>query len=478
MSLKALKLILLVIFISAFILPSSKSFAEVNPEEVCQSMERIEEVCQTLSDAECRQLLEKCAKYYEEKSSQIEKDITKTEKEKKTLQNQIYLLKKKIEKLNLQIQQSNTMIGDLKLQIQDTESSISQTSFKIEDSRQKLANILRTINEDEQKSLIEILLSERTLSGFFDNLVALETLNLKNRELLEDIKNLKSSLESQKQSLDEEKTDLEKVVTIQTLQKKESESVKKDQEYFLKLTEAEYQKYLKEKEETQKKAQEIRSRIFELIGVPQAPTFEEALEIAKAVTSIVDIRPAFLLAVISQESAIGRNVGQCYLTNISTGEGVRASNNKKESRVMNPTRDVPYFLDITQELGRDPYNTPVSCWITAYYKGEPYGWGGAMGPAQFIPSTWKLYRDKIKNALGKAGDPWNIKDSFLAAALYLFDLGASSKTSSKEKSAASRYYGDPSSYYASQVMTRANCIQNFIDSGTMSSSCEDLILPQ
>jgi len=476
----ALKLILLVILILAFSLPNFLILAQETPnlEELCQSMDRINEECQALSPGDCRQLLEECSKFYEEKSSQIEEDLSKTQQEKNTLQNQISILLKKIEKLSLQIQQSNMMIKDLTLQISDTEVSINQTSLKIENSRQQLANILRTIYEEDQKSLLEILLTEKTLSGFFDNLVALETLNAKSRELLETVKNLKSSLEGQKQSLDEEKTDLEKAVTIQTLQKKESESVKKEQEYFLKLTEAEYQKYLKEKEEAQKKAQEIRSRIFELIGVPQAPTFEEALEIAKAVTSMVDIRPAFLLAVISQESAIGRNVGQCYLINTSTGEGVRALNNKKESRVMNPARDVPYFLDITQELGRDPYNTPVSCWIPAYYKGEPYGWGGAMGPAQFIPSTWKLYRDKIKNALGKAGDPWNIKDSFLAAALYLFDLGASSKTSSKEKSAASRYYGDPLSYYASQVMTRANCIQNFIDSGTMSSSCEDLILPQ
>jgi len=397
---------------------------ETNLEELCQSTDRIEKECESLSSTECRQLLEKCGQYYEEKSAQIEEDISKTEKEKKTRQNQIYILRKKIAKLYLQIQQSNTMINDLGLQIEDTEKSINQTSLKIEDSRQNLANILQAIYQEDQKSLIEILISERTLSGFFDNLMALETLNTKSRELLENIKDLKSSLEVQEQSLDEEKTDLEKVVIIQTLQKKESESVKKDQDYLLKLTETQYQKQLKEKEETAKKAAEIRARIFELIGVPKAPTFGEALEIAKYVESITGVKSALVLAVLTQESNIGRNVGQCVLTNSSTGAGKRISTGAAEIKVMSPSRDIPFFLKITGDLGRDPYNTPVSCRIPSVG-----GYGGAMGPAQFIPDTWANpkygYGLKVTEITGKPADPWNVKDAFLAAGLYLRDSGAS-----------------------------------------------------
>ncbi len=232
------KLALLFILISVFTLPNLKSFAQVNLEEVCQS----EEICQTLSDVECRQLLEKCAKYYEEKSAQIEEDITKTEQEKKTLQNQVYILRKRITNLDYQIYQSNLAIKDLGFQIEDTESSIEKTSLKIRDSRYQLANILQRIYEEDQKSLIEILLSEKELSDFFDDLMALEILNSKNQELLETIKSLKSSLESEKELLSEEKEDTERMVKIQILQKQESAKTKKEQEYFLKLTEAEYQK--------------------------------------------------------------------------------------------------------------------------------------------------------------------------------------------------------------------------------------------
>ena len=144
--------------------------------------------------------------------------------------------------------------------------------------------------------------------------------------------------------------------------------------------------------------------------------------------------------------------------------------------------------------------TPVSCWIAncaTYYNGQlylsgatvnaqggincsksgyvPYGWAGAMGPAQFIPSTWVLFEDRIRTYTGsETPNPWNVKDAFTASALYLFDLGASAKTSATELNAASRYYGGSSSY-ARQVATRADCIQGFIDSGKMSSYCNDLI---
>jgi hypothetical protein len=263
--------------------------------------------------------------------------------------------------------------------------------------------------------------------------VALENLNSKIQELLRGIKDLRVYLEGQKQSLDEEKTDLEGLVQIKTLQRQESQTIQREKDYFLELTEAEYQEYLKEKEVAEKRAAEIRTRIFELIGVPEAPTFGEALDIAKYVEGITGVRPAFLLAVLTQESNIGKNVGQCYLKDPDSGDGVIAYNGKEVSKVMNPSRDVPLFLEITKELGRDPYNTPVSCPMS-------YGWGGAMGPAQFIPSTWMIYKEKVKEITGRPADPWNIKDAFLAAALYLADYGAYKQTYDAEWRAAMIYF--------------------------------------
>ncbi len=436
----------------------------------------MESVCQKAIEEQSsdRKLLEKCERFYEQESEKIEKEISKTHKKRRTLQNEIYLLKKKIRSLNIQIQQSNMMINDLGVQIEETEKSIKQTSLKIEDSRRKLADIIQVIYQEDHKSIVEVLLSEKTLSDFFDDLASLENLNTKSQELLKNIKSLKSSLEIQTKSLDKEKANLENAVVVQMLQKRRNEKNKMNKNYFLRLTESQYQKQLKQKEAIEKNAAKIRSRIFELIGVPKAPTFGEALNIAKAAASMVNIRPSFLLAIISEESALGRNVGQCFLVNDKTGEGIRITNSRKAPRTMKPTRDVPIFLKITKKLGRDPHHTPVSCWIPLYYHRKPYGWGGAMGPAQFIPSTWNLYINKLKKILHKDGDPWNIKDSFVAAALYLADSGAKSKTRRGETLAANRYSGGYS-WYARDVIYRTNCIQGFINSGSMSSDCQSEI---
>ena len=453
---KIFRAIIFLFFLLMLFMPSFRIFSQEEPP--CQTRE------------ECESLLKK----YEEEIKKYEQNIQKTEKEKKTLQNQIYLLKQKIDKLKLEIEQSNVMIRDVSLQIKDTERSIENTSQKIEAQKRKLTEILRTIYEIDKKSLIEILLSERSLSGLFDNLMYLEVLNAKTQDLLLVVKNLKASLEDQKMVLEREKENLERILKMQTLQKQESENLKKEKEYLSKLTEAQYQKLISEKKEIEKEAARIRARIFELIGVTQAPTFGEALQIAQAVSQLTGVRPAFLLAIISQESAIGRNIGQCFLSDPKTGDGVRVTTKEKAPRTMNPQRDVPIFLELTQRLGRDPFSTPVSCWIPFYINGKPFGWGGAMGPAQFIPSTWKLYESQIAAKIGKTPDPWNIKDSFLAAAIYLADLGAVKQTPESERIAANRYCGGYPDY-ANEVMTRAKCIQDFIDTNTMSSFCQDLI---
>jgi len=411
------KKILLCILILLLVLPNFQTFAQTSTEE--------------------REELERELEELEKQIAEIDKDVKRTEQEKKTLENQIYLLRSRINKLDLQIYQGNIMIKDLGVQIIDTEGSIEETSFKIKDSRKHLARILQLIYESDQKSLIEILLSEEELSDFFNDLVALESLSVESGDLLENIENLKVRLEEQKDSLDNEKQDLENLVVLQTVQRRESSVIKKDKDWLLHLTETEYQKHLSEKQETEQKAAQIRARIFELIGIPEAPTFGEAYEIAKYVSGITGVRPALLLAVLTQESNIGKNVGQCYLKNPSTGSGVVVYSGKSVAKVMKPSRDVSPFLDITQALGRDPYNTPVSCPMS-------YGWGGAMGPAQFIPSTWNIYKDRLYDITGKPGDPWSIKDAFLAAGLYLSDYGATKQTYNGEWRAAMIYFSGTS----------------------------------
>jgi len=130
---------------------------------------------------------------------------------------------------------------------------------------------------------------------------------------------------------------------------------------------------------------------------------------------------------------------------------------------MKPGRDVGPFLTITSALGLDPLKTVVSC-----QQASVGGWGGAMGPAQFIPSTWMLFKDRLAADLGIPGmpNPWNPLHAFMASSIYLTDLGAGSQSYSAEKNAACKYYSGSScakskaiASYGTQALNMAATIQ-------------------
>lgn len=403
--------------------------------------------CDTIE--ECKGLLEE----YEKKIEEYRQDVNRTRSEQQTLQNKIYSLRQKINQLDYEIKRSTIIISDLETQVDETEQSISKSEMNIEKSREQLTQIMQRIYEEDQKSSLEIFLASNSLSGFFENVFALEQLLAENYKLLEEIKGLKINLEGQKEVLGEKQEEWVKTKQMQLLQKQESQSVKSEQEWLLERTkgeEAEYQRLLAKNEA---KAQQIRQRLFTLIGVPEAPTFGEAVEIARYVESITGVRAALLLAVFKQESNIGQNVGQCYLKNFETGAGIVASTGQPREKVMNPTRDVPQFLTICKESGRNPKNTLVSCPMS-------FGWGGAMGPAQFIPSTWIHYRGRVASTTGKPADPWNIKDAFLAAGFLLRDAGAADQTYNSEWCAAMVYFSGSCSsgydFYGNSVLALAD----------------------
>lgn len=444
------------VFLTVFLAVAPFFVIAENLEALCERISSSENSCQDMTATECRATLEKCAAYYDQQSAELAKDITKTQAQKDTLKNQISALRKKVTNLQYQINQGNLMVKDLNLQIDDTQESIDQTSVKIKESQNQMASILRTIAEEDKKSPLIILL-EGSLSDYFDNLSYLENLNARVSDLLESTTNLKDYLESQRGKMDEERGKLEKTIKIQSLQKQESEQSRKQQETYLKLTEAQYQQQLQDKKDAEKRAAAIKSRIFEVIGVPSAPNFEQAVQIAKYVSSLTGVRAALILAILTQESNLGKNVGQCYLKNTQTGDGVKIKTGAFSPRTMSSARDVQPFLKIVEALGRDPFTTPVSCVI--YYNGRPYGWGGAMGPSQFIASTWHNlgYGTKVAQITGKPADPWNINDAFLATGLLLKDNGALSN----EFNAAMKYYCGGSCtrydrFYGNSVIAIAN----------------------
>ncbi|BCX16268.1 MAG: hypothetical protein KatS3mg098_497 [Candidatus Parcubacteria bacterium] len=403
--------------------------------------------------------LEAQLKELEKQIAEYENTVSQYQKQGKTLESEIKALNAKIAKLNLQIKAINLSLEKLDKEINLTKDKITQTEGEILKNKKYLASILQDIYESEQVSVIEMMATNPKISDFFFNINNLIAVQDNLRVTLEKIIDLKNNLLDQKEALAEEYNDVSQLKAYQESQResiKKTEAQKKELLTLTKGQEAKYQEILKEKRKT---AAQIRSRIYELIGGGEL-SFGEAYKLAKVASEATGVRAALILAVLDRESALGRNVGQCKY-NVNPYYPAKASN----PTTMHPTRDIPLFLQITSKLGLNPESVMVSCPIPA-----DGAYGGGMGPAQFIPSTWMKYESQIAALTGhNPPSPWNNLDAFMATALYLKNAGAGKGASLyDEKVAAARYYaGGRWQYYlnsyGARVISRAQEFQEDIN---------------
>ncbi len=413
-----------------------------------------------LSPAE-RAKLEKELADIERQIQQQQNILTTKKTEGQSISRDISILDAQIKSAQLKIKAHNIAIDKLGKDITVKVKNINSLSERIDEDHKALADMINQRNQLDSYSIAEAFLAKRNFADFFQDFDVLASLQEDLTKTLMDVKDAKAENENEKQNLSS-KRDKE----IDTKVNVEAEQAK------IKVAEAEKKKLLALNQQDQKsyqtliaqqqaKASEIKNKLFPLRDAG-AIKFEDALAYANTASQSTGVRPAFILAILQQESNLGANVGTCYMTDDTTGAGVKIGDGSAILNVMKPTRDVLPFLEITKSLGRDPHKTRVSCPWTI-------GYGGAMGPSQFIASTWMMYRDRLASALNKANpDPWMPKDAITATAFFVGDLGAGAQTYTAERNAACRYYsgsacGPNSAFYGDQVVARANKIQADID---------------
>jgi peptidoglycan hydrolase CwlO-like protein len=382
----------------------------------------------------------------------------------KTLTGEITVLKSKIDTAKLNIQSKTLLIKKLSGEISETEGKIATLSNKIDEHRDSIGQLLRKTNEIDQANMVQVLLSGKRVTDFYQDIDSFASLKRELYASVNQIKETKAETEVVKTDLESKQDqELDAKATLEQ-QKKKVESDQATQQQLLNISknkEKEYQTLIADR---QAKADQIRARLFNLAGGGGAIKFGDAVTYAEAAGAATGVEPSFILSILTQESNLGANVGRCYLTVPETGEGIRVSTGAITSRVMKPDRDVQPFLSITASLGLDYTRTLVSCPFST-------GYGGAMGPSQFIPSTWVRLRDRVSALIGGTPNPWNNRDAFFASALFLADLGANSQTYSGERDAACRYYSGrrcdnaapANKFYGDQVMARKDSIQADID---------------
>jgi len=394
--------------------------------------------------------------------AQVEKDIAQQktllsskQKETASIQRDIDILTYKINTAKLNIKAKQIEIERLGTDIGNKKKTIVVLGDKLDKERETLAELLRKNRELDDTSLIEVSLASSVMSDLFADILSFNFLENSVNASLDHVRTTKDTTERQKLMLeDRQAKELAAKKAIEQ-EKAKVESLTAEKNKLLKVSKSQESAYKLVIADKEKQRQEILSALFRLRGA-QSITFGEALEHAKNVSARTGVRPAFLMAILTQESNLGQNVGTC------NRPGDPPSKNWKA--VMKPTRDYAPFERITKELGLDPDTMPVSCPLGGS------GYGGAMGPAQFIPSTWELYKAKIAAATGhNPPNPWNAGDAFMASGIYLKELGAGDGGYTAEKRAALKYYAGSgwnkpqNAFYGNQVMAIAERYQGQID---------------
>ncbi|HUY62488.1 MAG TPA: hypothetical protein VMV50_01695 [Candidatus Paceibacterota bacterium] len=404
--------------------------------------------------------------------------LDKAQSQHQTLQSQIDAFDAEIKKTQLQIQAITITIAQLSDNIGQHNQTLSSLSSQLAAEKESLAQILRQTQVLDSYSVVSVALGSQDVSGFFSDLDAFTSIKSALADSFNQIQQTSSSTEAEKEALQARLAEEEQLRTVAQLAKQSVQSQEAEKQQLLAETkgvEANYQKLIAV---NQKTAAQIRSELFQLRDTAAIP-FGTALTYAQAAEKATGTRAALTLAVLKQETNLGQNLG--------TGTW----------RVdMNPTRDQPVFVYITKTLGFDPDKMPVS-------RRPSYGWGGAMGPGQFIPSTWVCYggfvnvntgtctpppgsgsafwqgpwqyvasQDRVRTLTSGSSpsNPWSPQDAIMATAMLMADNGAGTQTYAAERLAALRYFAgwaganNPAfAFYGDSVMQFAAQFQQDID---------------
>src|SRR3989344_5498298 len=327
-----------------------------------------------------------------------------------SLERDAALLNAKINEAKAFIRKRQIQINQLTADIGLKTKTIAELEEKMNRGKESLASILKSTNELDSFSLVEVMLSNKNLSQFFEDVDSYNSIKTSLETQFNEIRYLQAKTDEERTALDKKriaeadtKAKIEadkRKVELDEAEKQRLININKNQEKT-------YEQVISEKE---KKAAQIRAALFALRDT-EGIAFGDALKYATLASQKTGVRPALILAILTQESDLGKNQGSCLVNNLETGDGAGKNTGTVFERIMfttsvnspNRPNDATTFKQITDRLGKDWKMTPVSCPPgTKYTSGR--GFGGGMGPSQFIPSTWELFKTKIGTALGVEAD--------------------------------------------------------------------------
>lgn len=382
-------------------------------EEIDESVQKLEEQRAQISEKETE------IKQLEAKIKELSGKRDNTAAEAELIASQVKRLADQLAKAELELKQTQLSIKVTNQQKTNTEKDIIKLEESIESRRNTLKGLLRILYEREQESFIRVFFDTWSLSDMLSERAAYKELQDRTIALVSDMKKEAGELKAKQEQLEEQAKSLSSLAEALNLQQDDITSRKKDQQQFLQAKKDQQVVYEQKIAEVEAAKEEIKKQVFTLKGLGVELSLNNAFDMARFAGKLTGVRPALLLGVLKVESNLGNNVGSGRYPND-----------------MHPaSRDA--FLRITKKLGLDPFTTPVS-----RRPSSNYGWGGAMGPGQFMPATWEGIEARLATLLNKSvPNPYELTDAFVATAVFLADRGATSQAGEYE--AVNKYIAGP-----------------------------------
>ena len=326
-----------------------------------------------------------------------QKEIYNKGQREETLQGDITDLEKDIAKMELQIQETELVIQSLNFDIADKQAGIESMQKEVNAKREMLTRFIQELYEQGDVTDIERTLGSETFSDYFFQADSLESYEERTREIYDQFVYLREGLKKEKEDLLSRKEEQMNLKAMQNDQQHVLDQQKSTKNALLSQTK-------NEKQALSTRMDKLQEELNALQALGEPINIDQAVSAARYASGLTKVAPEFLLGMLRIESGLGTNVG-----------------GGKYKTDMNPAQ-WDMFKKICGELGIDPGSVPVSrraCYNSSAKDGCG-GWGGAMGPAQFMPSTWMGYKSKVEKITGEVpANPWDLKDALVAMGIKL-----------------------------------------------------------
>lgn len=219
----------------------------------------------------------------EQQQKIYEASIAQKQQEALSLQNQIGVLDDHIATTDLTIQKLNLEIESLDLELQELSRTIDEKEREISTQKMRLGELLRALHRYEQRTMLEVSLTNETFSQFFNQLKYLESIEAEAKRSLDRIELLKADLEERRKNQQEKRDQQsEKRVTLvneksglesqQSYRESLLQETKNSEQRFEGLLEQSKQEQLSANSDIQRYEAEMRRRLEGKNELPKGPT--------------------------------------------------------------------------------------------------------------------------------------------------------------------------------------------------------------